>query len=298
MKDRRRIFVLLPGRREEGDHYQQLQEEAALDAGSRLGLEPEIEWAPAFDQLRVLKRRLAAEPVDAVVTEPATSSGTDLMLREVRGRTGLLLLNAWVPSVEDAAREWGETHPFGTISTDHSAIGRVQGEQVRRLLPAGGRILCVTGPLRSSAAQERLDGLRATIGAAIEMADSEAGHWTEAAGITAFSDWYRVAKARTPDVAVVAAQSDELAVGVRSAIEGLADASHRDVLRRARLLGVDACPGYGRRLVDEGALAGSIVTPASTDLALEMLHRFWTQGRAIPLRSFTEARPYPENGTS
>jgi len=62
----------------------------------------------------------------------------------------------------------------------------------------------------------------------------------------------------------------------------------------ARLLGVDACPGYGKRLVDEGALAGSIVTPPSTDLAREMLHRFWTEARPVPLRSVTNARPYPD----
>jgi ABC-type sugar transport system substrate-binding protein len=292
MSDERRIFVLLPGRKEDGDHYQLLQEQAAREAGERLGLRLEIEWARAFDQLRVLKRRVGAAPVDAVVTEPSTLSATDLILPELRGRTGLVLLNAWAPSVEEAARRWGEGLPFGTVSTDHAAIGRVQGQQVRGFLPGGGRVLCITGPLRSSPARERLEGLRSTLGGGIELFDSEAGHWTEAAGITAFGDWYRVFKARDPAVEVVAAQSDELAMGVRSAIEGLGDAGHREALRRTKLLGVDACPDYGKRLVDEGALAGSIVTPSSTDLAIGALHRYWTEGRPVPLQSFTEARPY------
>src|SRR5512143_234453 len=111
----RTVFVLLPGRKEENDHYQLLQEQAALEAGRRLGVRVEVAWAPAFDQLRAVKKRLL-EPaaVDAVVVEPASRSSTELLLRELRGRTGLVLLNAWSPVVEDASRSWGAALPFGT----------------------------------------------------------------------------------------------------------------------------------------------------------------------------------------
>jgi len=293
MGESRAVFVLLPGRKEENDHYQVLQEEEALSAGARLGLRVAVAWAPAFDQLRTLKKRLL-EPagVEAVVVEPASRSSTELVLRELRGRTGLVLLNAWSPLVEDASRSWGVGLPFGTVSTDHAAIGRVQGEQVLRLA-RGGPVLCVTGPRRSSAAQERLEALRATVGTGADLVDTEAGEWTEAAGIMAFGDWYRVFKSRNPALAAVAAQSDELAVGVRSAIRALPDAAHRAALEGARFLGVDACPGYGRRLVDDGTLAASVVAPANTGLALELLHRFWTERRPLPLRSFTAPSPYP-----
>ena len=289
----RAVFVLLPGRKEENDHYQLLQEETALAAGARLGLRTEVAWATAFDQLRTLKKRfLEPAPVDAVVVEPASLSAMGLLLREIRGRAGLVLLNAWSPELEGAARSWDRATAFGTVSTDHAAIGRVQGEQVRKIA-RGGPVLCVTGPRRSSAAQERLEALRATVGAEADLVDAEAGEWTEAAGIMAFGDWYRVFKSRNPSLAAVAAQSDELAVGVGSAIRALPDAAHRAALGGARLLGVDACPGYGRRLVDDGTLAASVVTPANTGLALELLHRFWTEGRPLPLRSFTSPSPYP-----
>jgi ABC-type sugar transport system substrate-binding protein len=289
----RNVFVLLPGRKQENDHYQLLQQETALAAGARLGLRTEVVWAPAFDQLRVLKKRfLEPAPVDAVVIEPASLSTMGLLVRDLRGRTGLVLLNAWSPDLEDVARAWDRTSPFGTVSTDHAAIGRVQGEQVRRLA-GGGPVLCVTGPRRSSAAQERLEALRAAVGAGVELVDTEAGEWTEAAGIMAFGDWYRVFKSRNPVLGAVAAQSDELAAGVGSAIRALPDTTHRASLSRARLLGVDACPGYGRRLVDEGTLAASVVTPANTGLGLELLHRFWEEGRPLPLRSFTAPSPYP-----
>ena len=292
MDETRAVFVLLPGRKEENDHYQLLQEETALSAGARLGLRVEVSWAPAFDQLRTLKKRLL-EPagVEAVVVEPASRSSTELVLRELRGRTGLVLLNAWSPLVEDASRSWGVGLPFGTVSTDHAAIGRVQGEQVLRLA-RGGPVLCVTGPRRSSAAQERLEALRATVGRGAELVDTEAGEWTEASGIMAFGDWYRVFKSRNPALAAVAAQSDELAVGARGAIQALPDPARR-AFEGARFLGVDACPGYGQRLVDDGTLAGSVVTPANTGLALQLLHRFWEEGQPLPLRSFTKPSAYP-----
>ena len=288
----RTVFVLLPGRKEEDDHYQLLQEEAALEAGRRLGVRVEVAWAPAFDQLRSVKKRLLEPaPVDAVVVEPASRSATELLLRELRGRTGLVLLNAWSPAVEDASRSSGAL-PFATVSTDHAAIGRIQGEQVLRIA-RGGAVLCVTGPRRSSAAQERLEALRAAVGTEADLVDAEAGEWTEAAGIMAFRDWYRVFRSRNPALAAVAAQSDELAVGAASAIRALGDAAHRAALARAALLGVDACPSYGRRLVDEGTLAASVVNPANTGQAIELLNGFWTAGRPLPLRSFSTPSPYP-----
>jgi ABC-type sugar transport system substrate-binding protein len=293
MNDSRTIFVLLPGRKEENDHYQLLQEEEALDAGRRRGLRVEVAWAPAFDQLRVVKKRLLEpSPVGAVIVEPASRSSTELLLRELRGRTGLVLLNAWSPLVEEASRSWSAVLPFGTVSTDHAAIGRIQGEQVLRVA-RGGTVLCVTGPRRSSAAQERLEALRAVVSTEADLADTEAGEWTEAGGIMAFGDWYRVFKSRNPALAAVAAQSDELAVGARSAVRALPDVAHRAALEGVRFLGVDACPAYGRRLVDDGTLAASVIAPANTGLALELLHGFWTQGRRLPLRSFTAPSPYP-----
>lgn len=293
MSEPRTVFVVLPGRKEEGDHYQLLQEETAVAAGQRHGLRTEVVYAPAFDQVRVTKRRLLEpQPVDAVVIEPSSLSTIDTLLRELRGRTGLVLLNAWGPAVEEASRSWGPEHPFGTVSTDHGAIGRIQAGQVRRLAEAG-TVLAVTGPRRSSAAQERLAGLLEAVGPAVEVIDTEAGEWTEAAGATAFSDWHRIFKARKVKVTAVAAQSDELAIGVRNAVRALAEPDQRSALGAARLFGVDACPGYGRRLVDEGALTASVVTPANTALALERLSAFWTARSPLPLRSFTKPSPYP-----
>ena len=292
------VFVLLIGNKERGEtnDYQLLQEETALTEGKRVGVDVEVAFAPGFDQLRVLRKRLLdapTRPLDGVITEPASVATMDLILRDLRGKTGLVLLNAWGPSVEEHASTWGAEHPFGTLSTDHWKIGELQGRQISALLPRGGNALCVTGPLRSSAAQQRLAGAQSTLRGDIKLFDTEAGQWTEADGIGAFNGWYGVFKARTDVIDVVAAHNDELAVGARNAGKALANPAHRDMFEKARYLGVDASPRYGRKLVDSGCLTASITTPANTGMAIVEFDGFWRNRRPVPLRAFTEVTPYP-----
>jgi ABC-type sugar transport system substrate-binding protein len=293
------LFVLLIGTKERGEtnDYQLLQEEAAVGAAKRAQMQVEIAFAPGFDHLRVLRKRLsdggARARVDAVVTEPPSLTTMDLVLKELQGKAGLVLMNSWGPGVEQHSRSWGAEHPFGTVSTDHVKIGEIQGRQVAKLLPGGGNALCITGPLRSSPAQERLAGARAVLPSNVVLSDTEAGQWTEPDGIAAFHAWYRTFRARKETIQVVAAHNDELAMGARSAAKALPEAAHREMFLAARYLGVDACPGFGKRLVDEGDLSASIMTPATTGMAIELLTAFWQEGRPLPLRSFTTASPYP-----
>ncbi len=292
------ILVVLIGSKETGqiDHYQQLQEETARTEAGRLGVAAEITFAPGFDHLRVIRKRLAEDGhsrIDAVIVEPTSVASTDLLLKELKGRTGLVLLNAWSAEVEAAAREWGPGFPFGTVSTDHTRIGQIQGRQVAALLPGGGQVLCVTGPQRSSAAVERLQGMKAMLRPEITVLETEAGQWTQSAAIVAFDNWYALYKARSFTVDVVAAQSDDLAMGARAAASAKTNAAHREMLMRARFLGVDACPGFGRKLVDTGELAASVATPASVGDAIRSLHAHWQSGQALPLRLLTVPQPYP-----
>jgi ABC-type sugar transport system substrate-binding protein len=297
------ILMVLPGSTDSGavDYYQVLQKETAVAEAARLGLALEVVVAPGFDHLRVVRRRLSepgAAAVDAVVVEPGSRSSMELLLKEARGRVGLVLLNAWSPAVEEQAGSWGAGLPIGTVSTDHTEIGRIQGRQVNNLAPSGGSVLCVTGSLRSSAALQRLDGLKAVLKPGTTLLDTEAGEWTEAAGAGAFESWYGLYRSRRFELQAIAAQSDELAIGARRAALAVASPAHRDMLAGAKLLGVDACPAYGQRLVDEGTLAASVVAPANTGDAIRHLHRFWEAGERVPLRAFTQPRPYPPSSAA
>ena len=280
----------------ETNAFQQLQEESAIAEGRRArGLEIEVVFAPAFDHLLVIRKRMhaGAAPLDAVVVEPGSVAFTRLLLKDLQGRCGLVLLNTWVPEIEEYAQAWGTGLPFGTISTHHTRVGEIQGKQVAALLPQGGHVLCITGPQQSSAAAERLEGLKSVLPPSVSLAEIGGGGWTEADGRSAFGSWYGVYKTRDFRVDVVAAQNDDLAVGARNASEALTNAAHRETLGRARFLGVDACPGYGQKLVDEGRLFASVTTPANTGEAVRALKKFWESGTALALKSFTEPTPYP-----
>jgi ribose transport system substrate-binding protein len=292
------ILVVLVGTDDaaQADAYQVLQKETAREEARKAGLAAEVVLAPGFDHLRVVRRRLAdatAPPVDAVVVEPSSVSSMGLLLNELKGKKGLVFLNAWSDEVNAHADGWGKGLPFGTVGLDHAAIGGIQARQVAALLPGGGSVLCITGPLRSSAAAERLQGMKSALPSGVTLYEAEAGKWMDADGILAVESWYALYKTRNFTVDVIAAHADELAIGARRACQAVANAAHRDMLLKAPLLGVDACPAYGRKLVDSGQLKASVLTPATAADAVRGLQRFWQSGQPMPLRALTQPSPYP-----
>jgi ABC-type sugar transport system substrate-binding protein len=298
------VLVVLIGSKDSGsqdsrqvDHYQALQEEAARTEGARAGLEVEIVFAPGFDHLRVIGKRLrdaGRPPLDAVVVEPGSVSATSFLLKDLKkAATGLVLLNAWSDEVETYAKAWGAGLPFGTVSTNHARIGVIQGQQVTGMLSGQSHVLCVTGPMQSSSAVERLAGLKSALDPGMTLYEAEAGEWTEADGASAFERWYALFRSRTFVVDAIAAQSDELAIGAREASAAVTRPNHRDMFAKARFLGVDACPAFGRKRVASGELAASVSTPANTGEAIRYLVKFWATGEPVPIRAFTVPTPYP-----
>jgi ABC-type sugar transport system substrate-binding protein len=225
--------------------------------------------------------------------EPATVANMDLILKDLRNRTGVVLLNAWDPLVEDHYRHWAPGYPIGTISMPHARFGELQGTQASGVVGQGGSILVVTGPSRSSAAGERLQGLKSTVRPDIQVFEAEAGQWNETEGALAFSAWYGVFKSRREKIEAVVGQSDDLAVGARRAATGVQNAEHARMFAEAKYFGVGAVPGFGKEKVDDGTLHASIVAPPNAGAAVELLQRFWATGRPLPLRAFTEVVPYP-----
>jgi ABC-type sugar transport system substrate-binding protein len=293
----RNVLVLLLGTNDgrAADLYQDLQGKAALVRGAALGVHVEVVFCSGFGQYRVIRKRLGETdpPLDAVVTEPATVSSMELILKDLKGRTGLVLLNAWDPLAEAHFRQWNPAFPVGAISMPHGSFGALQGRQVSSVVPSEGSILVVTGPSRSSAAIERLQALKASLRPGIQVFDTEAGQWSEAEGALAFSIWYGVFKSRQDAIQAVVGQSDDLAVGARRAAISVANPQHARMFSEARYFGVGAVPGFGKERVDDGTLYASIVAPANAGTAIDLLHRFWADGRRLPQRSFTDVVPYP-----
>jgi len=291
------LFVLLLGdeRGDPVDLYQDLMQKEARSKGAAAGFRVDVACAPSYDQYRVLRKRLAdtSSPVDAVLTEPASVSTMGLTLKALKGRSGLILLNAWDSLVERYLPDWGAGLPIGAVSTPHVKLGEIQAQQASAVVPQGGAVLVVTGPPRSSAAPERLQGFRSKVRSDIDVHDAEGGQWAEAAGTLAFNGWYGIFQSRHEEIHAIVGQSDDLAVGAREASRAVSNPEHARMFARAKLFGVGCCPGYGKERVDDGTLQASIVLPPATATAIELLKEFWTNGRAIPPRSFAEVVPYP-----
>lgn len=289
------VFVLLIGDTEGKpvDLYQVLQEKDALAEGRTAGFQVDVAWATSFDQYGAVRKRLAASPVDAVVVEPASVSTAGLILKNLQGQTGVVLLNVWDPSFEPLLAGWGSGLPAGTISQPQAEVGRIQGRQVSAAVPEGAKVLVVTGPPRSSAARERLEGLRSAVRPDITLHTTEANQWSESDGILAFNSWYGVFKSRRDEIHAIAGQSDDLAVGASKAGAAVANAEHARMFGKARLFGVGGVPGYGKEMVDESRLAATVTVRPNAGMAVAMLRRFWTDGKPLPLQSTSEAMPYP-----
>jgi hypothetical protein len=114
-----------------------------------------VAFAPGFDQLRTLRRRIidvTTTPLDAVVTEPANTATMDMILDELKGKLGLVILSAWGPSIEQAASSWGQGLPLGSVGTNHTKVGEVQGRQILSRASSGsasGIAEPGPGPVRS-----------------------------------------------------------------------------------------------------------------------------------------------------
>jgi len=291
----KRVFVVLIGDAEGKavDLYQQLQERDAIAQGRAAGYEVEVVWATSFEQYGAVRKRLAASAVDAVVAEPASVATAGLILKSLQGTSGLVLLNVWDPTFEPHLASWGGGFPAGTISQPQQGIGKIQGQQLSAVVPQGANVLVVAGPPRSSAARERLEGLRSTVRSDVTLHTTEAGQWSETDGILAFNSWYGVFRSRREEIHAIAGQSDDLAVGASKGGTAVGNAEHARMFGRASLFGVGGCPGYGKDKVDAGTLKASVTVRPNAGMAVALLKRFWTGGEPIPARTTSEAVPYP-----
>jgi ABC-type sugar transport system substrate-binding protein len=205
---------------------------------------------------------------DAVIVETVTGEGLERVARSaVQAGVAWALLNRKVPYIPDL-RAQRASAPVFTVSTDQVAVGRIQGRQLRALLPRdGGQVLYIQGPADTSAAIERLQGAHEILaGLPIDLKVLD-GDWTEASGARAIESWLRLKSAeKSIRIDAVVCQNDAMAAGARRAL--LSASPH---LHGVPVTGVDGLPGRGQRLVDEGLLAATVQVPSNAGRALTLL---------------------------
>jgi ABC-type sugar transport system substrate-binding protein len=286
----RRIVVSLITK---GQEFQELQAADAARTALRLGLDVEVLFAGndplvQAQQLSRLVHASGEERPAAIVTETVVGEALEsIALSAVGAGIAWVLVNRKVAYVDALRRQHPELAVF-MVSSDQEEIGRIQARQLRALLPKGGSVLYVQGPADTSAAQDRLSGAQEGLrGSAVQIAVVN-GNWTEASAEKAVACWLDLAKARGSRIDVVGAQNDSMAVGARRAILARGGAA------TLRFTGCDGLAEGGRRLVDEGVLAATIVSPSNTGPALERLFEWMKTGYVPPRDVLLEPHSYPD----
>lgn len=287
----RSVVVFLPDRT---NAFQVLQADDAQQAAKRLGLDVEIREAGgnAVAQIQQLFKSIhAAEAPRALVVEPVSLDGMERVAQKAAAAgLGFAMLNCAAPYLEGLR----DRHPalaLFALGSDQAEIGRLQGRQMRRLLPGGGTALYVQGPQTADAARERAQGTReALAGSAIELVTLDA-LWTPESAEQTVRSWLRLRSAAEREVHLVAGQDDSIAQGARRAFEDAAEGARR--LADVPFLGIDGVPSEGQRLVREGVLTATVVMPSNTGPALEAIDGWLRTGTPPKTAIRVAVRSYP-----
>ena len=278
--------------------YQIEQAASAQDVARRAGAELRIIYAEndAITQsqqlLKIIQAEDQASNPDAIVFEPAGSTGLPQVARAaVAAGIGWVILNREAEYISELRA--AHKIPVFSLTSDHREIGRIQGQQVAALLPRGGSILYIQGPSGSDAAQQRTEGMQATLPKNVQARLLRA-HWTETSAHQAVSSWLRLSTSRELAIDAVIAQDDSMAMGARKALQEITDLHQRDRWLSLPFTGCDGMPKTGQAWVRNGSLAATIVVPPNAGLALEMLAKAFQSGANPRERTFTEVKSYPK----
>ncbi len=274
--------------------YQIEQTSAAQQAARRLGVDLEIVYArndgivQSQQLLNGIQSTTAPRP-DAIIFEPAGSTAHPQIARAAAtAGIGVVLLNRDADYIAEL-RHLSHV-PACAITSNHEEIGRIQGQQLSTLLPAGGIVLYIQGPTESPAAKQRHSGLLETKPNSVQLRVLKA-HWTEASAHKAVSSWLCLSTSRQTQIQAVCAQDDSMAMGARKAIEECREL--RGQAQKMPFLGCDGLPKTGQEWVRSNLLTATIFIPPNADLAIEMMVKSIATGVLPPERTFTTAKSFP-----
>jgi ABC-type sugar transport system substrate-binding protein len=275
--------------------YQQEQANAAEQAARRYGVDIKIIHAQndsitQSQQLLNVIQSAGPHP-DAIIFEPVGGTALPQAARAA-GAAGIgwVVMNRDVDYIGELRKSYKA--PFFAITSDHEEVGRIQGRQLGALLSEGGSVLQIQGPTESLAAKQRSAGMYETKPAEIQVKAMKA-HWTEESSYKVVSSWLRLSTSQEARIDVIAAQDDSMAVGARKAFQDHTTGAARDRWLGLPFLGCDGVPKTGQTWVRSGLLAATVVIPAITGKAIEMLVNALRGGLVPPERSLTVPTSFP-----
>jgi ribose transport system substrate-binding protein len=273
--------------------FQTMQAADAERAAAAAGLDIEIIYAKnnATLQLEQLYRFVNAPQQSrpaAIIAQPVSGQALARVARDAaKAGIGWVLLSREAPYVDALRIEYPQL-PIAIVTTDQLEVGRIQGRQFRALLPNGGNVLYIHGPSDTSAALQRTQGMEESIAGAKINVKAAFGEWTEASGEQAVISWLRFTTSQQYRVDLIGAQNDAMAVGARKA-----SAARRPEWLTLPFTGCDGLPQGGRRLVDEGQLAATVILQSNAGPAIDLVAAHLRTGTRASGRITLAPYPYP-----
>jgi ribose transport system substrate-binding protein len=291
--DVKKLRFLLSLTNDDND-YQLEQTSAAEQMARKLGIALEIVYArndgivQSQQLLASIQSTTSARP-DAIIFEPAGSTAHPQIARAAASAgIGVALLNRDADYIAKL-RSLFQVPAFA-ITSNHEEIGRIQGQQLRALLPGGGVVLYIHGPSESLAAKQRYAGMLETKSEDMQFRVVKA-QWTEASAHKTVASWLSLSTSRQAQIEAVCAQDDSMAMGARKAFEEC-----RDQLgdwQKMPFLGCDGLPKTGQEWLRRNLLSATIFIPPNADLAVEMMAKSMASGTLPAERTFTTAKSLP-----
>lgn len=287
-----RFLVSLPT---SSNDFQIAQALSAEQAARKLAVDVEIVYSDndAINQstqiLKAIQGPIKSRP-DAIVIEPASGTALPQVARAACAvGIGWAVLNRTPDYISELRRT--SAAPIFAVSSDHVEIGRIQGRQFAKLLPAGGSVLYIEGPSHSSSAKNRTLGMLETKPSNIQVATLR-GQWTEESGWRAVRSWLELTTAQRATIDLVAAQDDSMAIGARKAFRETAN-PEQGRWSSLRFTGCDGLPMTGQAWVRDGFLAATICIPPIAGQAVESLVQALQNGTKQPECSVTMSFSIP-----
>jgi ribose transport system substrate-binding protein len=289
----KKLRILLSLTNNDND-FQVEQASAARQTAQKLGIDLDVVFAnndgvvQSQQLLNGIQSSHHPRP-DAILFEPAGSTAHPQVARAAAAAgIGVALMNREADYTTDLRRQFQV--PIFSVSSNHEEIGRIQGQQLRAVLPEGGIVLHVQGPAESAAAKNRYTGLLETMPGGTQLRVVKA-QWTEGSAHKVVSSWLRLSTSRQTQIDAVCSQNDTMAMGTRKAFDECPEL--REQLRRIPFFGCDGQPKTGQQWVRNKALTATVFIPTNSDLAIEIMVKAMTTGSLPPERTSTVPKSFP-----
>lgn len=270
-------------------------------AAQRRGFTLDVHFAEnqAVQQIQQIYHELHApedQRPEAALVLPVHDNTLERVARSAAGAgVGWICLHRATGDLDAIRAEHPEV-PISLVGPDQEEIGRLQGRKLIAFLKHGGRVLYIQGRTGNSSVPRRAAGLRESIrGTGIEIGDTIDGNWNSSDAEQAVGRWLRLMIGHV-NLHGVVCQNDAMAVGVRRAIRQAAESLHRPDLLKLPVLGCDGLEDVGRKLVDQGELAATVVLPFSGGVAVDLFADAKASGQMPPREVVLKPHAYPSVG--